>query len=244
LKVLEQKHADYPDQRLWDAIPETASRLRGRIELILGWDAVRSDRSNAANPARWRDHLEHVLPARGKVKHHAALSYNKIGEFFADLRRCDGTAAAALEFTILTAARSGEVLGARWQEIELRAVPVTTRDDESGQESTCIGPCVASAGSQKYGNHPRNDRSREDRVSRFPVLILSLPFFAPSFIPACAGIGVDYLPLASARPSSFKARINDGRSGLIRLLECTLGKPNGGCHEQESDKCEGQCEGC
>jgi integrase len=176
LKVLEQKHDDYPNQRLWDAIPETANRLRGRIELILGWDAVRSDRSNSANPARWKDHLEHVLTARGKikdqkVKHLPALSYNKVSEFIADLHQSttafsivDGTAAAALEFTILTVARTSETYGAKWDEFELRAVPVTTRDEE-GSESTCMGPCWIVPGermkSGKRHRVPLTDRTLE-----------------------------------------------------------------------------------
>lgn len=144
LKCLEQKHDDYPTQRLWDAVPETASRVRGRIERVLGWAATRDYRSGE-NPARWKDFLEHALTARAtipdkKVKHHAAMSYNDIGEFFADLRQREGITAAALEFTILTGVRTEQTIGATGDEFTLDAVPVTTRDEE-GVESTCMGPC-------------------------------------------------------------------------------------------------------
>lgn len=106
---------------LWQAKPETASRLRGRIEAVL--DAARAMGHiprNEANPARWRSHLDRLLPKRGKLTrgHHAAMDYEAIPKFFERLRERDATAALALEFAILTAARSGEALGARWSEID------------------------------------------------------------------------------------------------------------------------------
>jgi len=106
---------------LWTTKTETASRLRGRIEKILGWATFRGYRQGE-NPARWKDHLEHHLPLRSdvrKVKHHASLPYAELGSFMADLRKRDGTAARALEFAILCASRSGEVRGATWEEIDL-----------------------------------------------------------------------------------------------------------------------------
>jgi integrase len=106
---------------IWTTKPETASRLRGRIESVLGWATTRGYRAGD-NPARWKDHLANLLPARGKVarvEHHAALPYGEIAAFVAELRRQEGIAAKALEFTILTAARTGEVIGARWDEIDL-----------------------------------------------------------------------------------------------------------------------------
>jgi integrase len=108
---------------IWTEKPETASRVRGRIESILDWATARGYRSGE-NPARWRGHLENLLPARSKVRkveHHAALPFAEIGAFMAELRQQQGTAARALEFTILTGARSGEVLGARWDEFDLLA---------------------------------------------------------------------------------------------------------------------------
>jgi integrase len=108
---------------LWTAKPETASRVRGRIESILDWATARGYRSGE-NPARWRGHLENLLPARSKVRkveHYPALPYPEIGPFMAELRGRGGMATRALEFAILTAARSGEVLGARWDEFDLAA---------------------------------------------------------------------------------------------------------------------------
>jgi integrase len=102
---------------------ETASRVRGRIEAVLDWAAVRKLRSGD-NPARWKGHLQHVLPARSRLakpQHHAALPYAEVPAFMAALRQRDGVAARALEFTILTAARTGEVIGARWEEIDFTA---------------------------------------------------------------------------------------------------------------------------
>jgi integrase len=106
---------------LWTSNPETASRVRGRVERILDWAKVRGYR-DGDNPARWRGHLDHLLPARNKVRkvvHHAALPYAEISTFITKLRTREGAASRALEFAILTAARSGEVLGARWNEFDL-----------------------------------------------------------------------------------------------------------------------------
>lgn len=106
---------------IWTLKPETASRVRGRIESVLDWATSRGHRSGD-NPARWRGHLANLLPHRNKlqrVEHHAALPYGEIGVFMSELRGQPGTAARALEFAILTAARTSEVIGARWSEIDL-----------------------------------------------------------------------------------------------------------------------------
>jgi integrase len=105
---------------IWREKTETASRIRGRIESILDWATVRRYRQGD-NPARWSGHLEHVLPAKSKVakvNHHAALPYRELPAFMAVLRQREGIAARALEFCILTAARTGEVIGATWGEID------------------------------------------------------------------------------------------------------------------------------
>jgi len=106
-------------EQIWRTVPETAARLRGRIEKVLDYAAVRNLRGSE-NPARWKGHLEHILPRRSAVaiKHHAALPYPEVPEFMAELRRRDGVAARALEFAILTAARTGEVLHATWDEVK------------------------------------------------------------------------------------------------------------------------------
>jgi integrase len=106
---------------IWSTKPETASRLRGRIERVLDWAKARGYRAGE-NPARWRGHLDQLLPARSKVhkvKHHAALPFSELPPFMAALRERAGVAAWALEFAILTAARTGEVIGATWNEIDL-----------------------------------------------------------------------------------------------------------------------------
>ena len=106
---------------IWNVKPETASRLRGRIEAVLDWATVRHYRSGE-NPARWKGHLESLLPRKTKVRaveHHAALPYAKMPAFMAALRQQDGISVRALEFAILTAARTGEVIGARWGEIDM-----------------------------------------------------------------------------------------------------------------------------
>jgi integrase len=107
---------------LWQTRTETASRLRGRIEAVL--DAAKAQGlRQGENPARWRGHLDKLLPKRGKLSrgHFAAMPYGEVPAFMAALRERESFAAIALEFTILTAARSGEVLGAHWDEIDLDA---------------------------------------------------------------------------------------------------------------------------
>jgi len=107
---------------LWQRAPETASRLRGRIEAVLDAAKAKGFRSGE-NPAAWRGHLAHLLPRRQKLTrgHHAAMAYDAIPAFVAKLRERDALAALALEFCILTATRTGETLGARWDEIDLTA---------------------------------------------------------------------------------------------------------------------------
>jgi integrase len=108
---------------IWTAKPETASRIRGRIERVLAWGTVRGFRSGD-NPARWRGHLQEMFPARGKIaktNHHAAMAYTAIPEFMTKLRAQDHVAAKALEFLVLTASRAGEVVGMRWDEVDLTA---------------------------------------------------------------------------------------------------------------------------
>ena len=105
---------------IWTKKPETASRVRGRVESILDWATARGYRQGE-NPARWRGHLENLLPKKSKVRrveHHAALPYTEIGSFVAELRQQDGVAARALEFLILTVARTGEVIGGRPKEVD------------------------------------------------------------------------------------------------------------------------------
>ena len=106
---------------IWQTKTETASRLRGRLENILDWARVREYRTGE-NPARWRGHLEKALPARNKakkVKHHAALPIDELPAFMRLLASQTSIGARAFEFTILTATRTSEAIGARWDEINL-----------------------------------------------------------------------------------------------------------------------------
>jgi integrase len=108
---------------IWKTKTETAVRIRGRIELILNAAKVRGFRSGE-NPAQWKGHLDNILAQPRKIAphvHHAALPYPEIGAFMADLQKRDSTSARCLEFLILTAARTGEVIGAKWNEIDLTA---------------------------------------------------------------------------------------------------------------------------
>jgi integrase len=112
LKVLEP---------IWETTPETASRVRGRIEGVLDWAKARGLRTGE-NPARWRGHLDHLLPARSKVRkvrHFPSLPYAEIHAFMTALREQPGISARALELLILTAARTGEVIGAEGGEFDL-----------------------------------------------------------------------------------------------------------------------------
>lgn len=112
---------------IWSKKTETASRLRGRIESVLDWAKSKGYRTGD-NPAAWKGHLDAILPSPGKVKtvnHFAALPFAQIAEFMKALRARDGIAARALEIAILTAARSGEVRGATWSEIDFEAATWT-----------------------------------------------------------------------------------------------------------------------
>jgi integrase len=106
---------------IWQKKTETASRVRSRMESVLGWATVRGYRQGL-NPARWKDHLDNLLPAPGKIakeRHHPALAIAEAGAFMDSLRGHGGNGARALEFLVLTAARSGEARGARWSEMNL-----------------------------------------------------------------------------------------------------------------------------
>ena len=122
LKVLEP---------IWSTKTETATRVRGRIESVLDWATVRQYREGL-NPARWRGHLDKLLAAPSKIaktEHHAAIPVGEVGAFMVKLRAAEGTGARALEFAVLTAARSGEVRGATWAEIDTDAAVWTIPGD-------------------------------------------------------------------------------------------------------------------
>ena len=120
VKQVLQQHID--GVSFWSAYPETASRVRGRIEKVL--DAAKiSGKRTGENPARWKGHLEHLFVARGEIdkgkdNHFAAMPFSEVPSFMEALRKQDGIAARALEFVVLTAARIGEMQAATWDEID------------------------------------------------------------------------------------------------------------------------------
>ncbi|MER2606593.1 MAG: integrase arm-type DNA-binding domain-containing protein [Siculibacillus sp.] len=163
---------------IWMTKAETASRVRGRIERILDAAKAKGLRSGE-NPARWRGHLSNLLPKRQKLQrgHHAALPFERIAGFVAEIRDRDATAARAMEFLILTAARSGEVLGATWGEIDQEAklwtipaprmkagrehrVPLTSRALEILESMAKLRPKEASPGDYVFpGQKPKRPLS-------------------------------------------------------------------------------------
>jgi integrase len=127
LRDIDTSHVTGVLDPIWKEKPELASRLRGRIEAILDWGKVRGHRGGE-NPARWKGHLDHIYPTRetaqrakrertGRAEHHPALPYAELPDFMTSLRERTGSSAWALEFAILTAARTTEVLKATWSEI-------------------------------------------------------------------------------------------------------------------------------
>jgi integrase len=133
LKVLEQP---MEGTTFWRARPETASRVRGRIEAVLSWATVRGYRTGD-NPARWTGFLSEALAGRAtKVRHHPALPYAELPGFMADLRQREGVSARALEYTILCSARTGATIGATWPEIDLKAKVWTVPPQRTGAKIT------------------------------------------------------------------------------------------------------------
>lgn len=121
VKVLTQREGK--GATFWESKSETASRVRGRIESVLGW-ATTSGLRAGDNPARWKGHLDNLLATISKAQrteNHPSLAWDRVGAFVGALRQRDGVAAKAVEFAILTATRSGEVRGARWSEVDLNA---------------------------------------------------------------------------------------------------------------------------
>jgi len=165
---------------IWATKPETAARVRGRIERILDWAKVRGYR-DGDNPARWRGHLDHLLPGRGKVcrvKHHAASPYGEVPAFMAELKNRDAVAARALEFAILTAARTGEVIGAKWDEIDLgdRVWTIPAERMKAGQEHRVPLSHAAMERVKRMRGLRRNDYvfpgDRREALSNMALLML------------------------------------------------------------------------
>src|SRR5262249_26894190 len=110
-------------QPIWEVRTETASRVRARVEAVLDWAAANGYRSGD-NPARWRGHLDKLLPRRAKVSPvppQPAMAFRDLPAFMGEVRQNSSISASALDFTILTASRTGEVIGAIWTEFDLEA---------------------------------------------------------------------------------------------------------------------------
>ena len=126
----------------WTSKTTTADRVRNRIAQVIDWCVVRGHRPPGTNPAAWKGHLDQVLPPVRKVApvtHHAALDYHELPAFIIELRRRTGTSARALEFLIITVSRSGEVLGATWDEIDLSSATIAPSAERAWRTSPCAG---------------------------------------------------------------------------------------------------------
>ncbi|UUY00959.1 tyrosine-type recombinase/integrase [Sphingomonas sp. J315] len=154
---------------IWLSKAETASRVRQRIERVLDAAKVKGLRSGE-NPARGRGHLDLLLPKRPKadVKHHAALPFNQVAGFVKELRQKAGMAARALEFTILTAARSGEIRGMTWREIDLEGKLWTVPASRMKAGASHEVPPERCGNRDPQSCPPRNASARDDRISRCP----------------------------------------------------------------------------
>ena len=143
---------------IWDSKTETASRLRGRIESVLGW-ATTSGYRTGENPARWKGHLENLLATISKTsrtKNHPSLPWPRMGAFMSALRLRDGVSARAVEFAILTACRSGEVRGARWAEFDIAGklwtIPAARMKAKREHQVPLSDPAVALLASLRKGS--------------------------------------------------------------------------------------------
>jgi integrase len=159
---------------IWLTKNETASRLRGRIEQVLAWATVSRYRTGE-NPARWRNHLDKLLAKPSKVqtiKHHEALDYKLIPEFMRDLQQQDGVGARCLEFTIMTAARTGEAIGATWAEINLTdklwTVPANRMKAKKEHTVTLSDQCITllhAMKAQQCSDYVFSGQSRQGNLS-------------------------------------------------------------------------------
>ena len=212
LRVLSQEIVDKagkPEGTLWQARTETASRLRGRIEAVLSWATVAGERSGD-NPARWVGNLKELLPAASKIAveaNHPALALDDASRWFADLRQREGFGARALEFVALTAARSGEVRGAKWDEIDLER-----------------GMWVIPAARMK--------KTREHRVALSPTavsLLDALPRLEgnPLVFPAARGGTLSDMTLSATMRRMHEADLSKGGLGYVDARSKSPAVPHG-----------------
>jgi integrase len=223
LKVLES---------IWTKKPETASRVRQRIENILDFAKVQGYRSGE-NPAHWRGHLDKLLPARSKVRkveHLAALPYAALPAFLASLCEREAVAARALEFLILTAARTGEVIGARWDEIDLLDKTWTVPASRMKAHREHRVPLSARAQVILQQMHAARNGEASD-VYVFPGLRPGKPLSNMAFMMLLRRMGIENLTVHGFR-ATFKTWASERTSFQNEIVEASLAHMVGGKVEQ------------
>jgi integrase len=217
---------------IWTAKPETASRVRGRLESILDFAKVRGER-DGENPARWRGHLDKLLPAPSKVRqveHHAALPFAELPAFQASLREQEGIAALALEFLILTAARTGEAIGARWAEISLLdktwTVPAARMKGRQEHRVPLSAPALAILDEMRLARH-----GNDGDAFVFPGGKAGKPLSNMAFLMLLRRMDRDDLTAHGFR-ATFKTWATERTSFQREIVEASLAHAIGGKVEQ------------
>jgi len=209
---------------MWQTKTETASRVRGRVEAVLDWAKARGLRAGE-NPARWQGHLDHLLPKKTKVrkvKHLRALSYADVAKFMAQLRKDTAISARALEILILTATRSGEVLGcAEWEEIDLNArvwtiPPSRTKADREHRIPLCDRAVEILTELRELGTK-----------HVFPGQSLQKPLGEVSLLQAIKRLGRTADTTAHGFRSSFRTWVAERTNFQREVAEAALGHVNG-----------------
>ena len=233
MRILEQ---DVDGASLWTARPETAARLRGRLEAILDWAKVRGYR-DGDNPARWRGHLDKLLPKRSKVRkveHHAALPYDEMPGFVTALTAQEGVAARALAFAIFCASRTGEVLGATWQEIDFRervwTVPGTRMKSGKAHRAALSEQAIAVLEGMR-ANRERSDA----KAFIFPGARHGRPLSNMAFLMLMRRMGCTDLTAHGFR-ASFKTWAGEETSFPRDVIERALAHVIGNKAEQAYDR--------
>ena len=219
-------------QPIWTAKPETAGRVRQRMESILDFAKVRGFR-DGENPARWRGHLDKLLPARSRVRqvaHLAALPYAELPAFLASLRTREAVAAHALEFLILTGARTGEVIGARWNEIDLLdktwIVPAARMKAHREHRVPLSGRALAILDEMKAAR-----RGDDGNAFVFPGPKPGKPLSNMAFLMLLRRMGLDNLTVHGFR-ATFKTWASERTSVQNEIAEASLAHTIGGKVEQ------------
>jgi len=174
VSAIETAHITRILRPIWTTKAPTATRVRGRIEVVLSWATAQGNRTGN-NPAAWEKHLEHILPKQLEVEeeHHAALPYADLPTFYTDLTKTEGLPARALETLILTATRMGDVLGAKWNEFDLDqatwTIPAHTRNGDGRTTKTGRGHRVPLAPHLVSLLHTLPSRTGDPSGLVFPV---------------------------------------------------------------------------